>query len=161
MTLIGIISDTHENTPLVVRAIEILRERAPSIVIHCGDIVSPPTVERFAGLPMHFVFGNNDFERSGLKKICRELGFSDIDDTLTITHANKSFFVYHGTSIRTLDDAIASQQYDYVLHGHTHEERNEVIGRTRVINPGALYSAERHTVAFLSPETGAVEFVEV
>ncbi len=161
MTLVGIISDTHENTRLVVRGIEILKQRAPAIVVHCGDIVSPPTVERFVGLPMRFVFGNNDFERSGLKKMCRDLGFAEIDDTLAFTHAEKSFFVYHGTSLRSLNEAIDSQQYDYVLHGHTHEERDEVVGRTRVINPGALYSADRYTIAFLTPETGVVEFVEV
>ena len=161
MTLVGIISDTHENTPLVVRGIEILRKRSPSIVIHCGDIVSPPTVERFAGLPMRFVFGNNDFERSGLKKMCLELGFPEIEDTLAFSHAGKGFFAYHGTSIRVLNEAIDSQQHDYVLHGHTHEQRDELVGKTRVINPGALYAAERHTVAFLAPETGDVEFVDV
>lgn len=161
MTLVGIISDTHENTRLVVRAVEILKQRAPALIVHCGDIVSPTTVERFAGLPMRFVFGNNDFERSGLKKTCRDLGFHQIDDTLSFTHAAKSFFVYHGTSLRTLNEAIDSQQYDYVLHGHTHEQRDELLGRTRVINPGALYSAERYSVAFLVPETGTVEFVEV
>ena len=161
MTLVGIISDTHENTRLVVRSVAILQERSPALVVHCGDIVSPPTVERFAGLPMRFVFGNNDGERSGLAKMCRELGFEEIKDTITFSHAGKSFYVTHGTSFRALNEAIASQQYDYVLHGHTHEERDEVIGKTRVINPGALYSAHRYTVAFLKPESGEVEFVEI
>lgn len=161
MSLVGIISDTHENTRIVVRAIEVLKRRAPTIVVHCGDIVSPPTVERFIDLPMRFVLGNNDLERSGLRKICSDLGFGGIEDSCTFTHAEKSFYVYHGTSLRILNQAIDSQQYDFILHGHTHEERNEVIGKTRVINPGALYSAERYTVAFLKPETGDVEFVEV
>ena len=161
MTLVGIVSDTHEYTRVILRAVATLKERSPALVIHCGDIISPPTVERFTGLPMRFVFGNNDGERSGLKKKCLELGFGDIDDSLTFTHAGKSFFVNHGTSVRVINEAVDSQRYDYVLHGHTHEERDEVVGITRVINPGALYSAGRFTVAFLQPETGRVEFVEI
>ena len=159
--LIGIVSDTHEDVRMIVKAVAIFKSRAPSLVIHCGDIISPPVLERFAGLALKLAFGNNDGERSGLKKKCGELGFSEIADTLTFEVAGKSFFVNHGTSARVIDEAIATQQYDYVLHGHTHIPRNEVIGRTRVINPGALFSADTYTIAFLTPTTGEVEFVEI
>jgi predicted phosphodiesterase len=110
---------------------------------------------------LRLVFGNNDGERSGLKKKCGELGFLEIDDTLTFEHAGKMFFVNHGTSPRVIDEAVATQAYDYVLHGHTHIPRDEVVGGTRIINPGALFSADTYTIAFLEPETGKVEFVEI
>jgi putative phosphoesterase len=158
--LIGIVSDTHEDIRMIVKAVALFKSRAPALVIHCGDIISPPVLERFAGLPLKLVFGNNDGERSGLKKKCAELGFAEIQDTLTFEFAGKRFFVNHGTSSKVVDDAVATQQYDYVLHGHTHEPRNEVVGRTRIVNPGALFSAERLTVAFLEPESGTVEFVD-
>lgn len=160
-TLVGIVSDTHEDVRMIIKAVKVFKERSPSLVIHCGDIISPPILERFAGLPLKLVFGNNDGERSGLKKKCGELDFSQIEDTLTFEHAGKTFFVNHGTSMRVIDEAVAAQRYDYVLHGHTHIPRDEVVGRTRIINPGALFSADRYTIAFLQPETGAVEFVEI
>jgi putative phosphoesterase len=160
-SLIGIVSDTHEDVRMVVKAVALFKARAPGMIIHCGDIISPPVLERFAGLPMRLAFGNNDGERSGLKKKCGELGFHPIDDTLTFEFAGKSFFVNHGTSARVIEEAAASQKYDYVLHGHTHEMRDELVGRTRIINPGALFSADRFTVAFLQPESGAVEFVDI
>lgn len=160
-TLVGIVSDTHEDVRMIIKAVKVFKERSPSLVIHCGDIISPPVLERFAGLPLKLVFGNNDGERSGLTKKCGELGFSQIDDTITFEHAGKKFFVNHGTSARVIDEAVATQQYDYVLHGHTHIPRDEVVGRTRIVNPGALFSADSFTIAFLQPETGAVEFVEL
>jgi putative phosphoesterase len=160
-TLIGIVSDTHEDVRMITKAVALFKARAPAMVIHCGDIISPPVLERFAGLPLRLVFGNNDGERSGLKKKCRELDFAEIDDTLTFEFAGKKFFVNHGTSARIIDEAAATQLYDYVLHGHTHEMRNESVGRTRIINPGALFSAESYSIAFLTPETGEVEFVEI
>ena len=66
MALIGIVSDTHEDVPMIVRAVALFKERAPELVIHCGDIISPPVLERFAGLALRVVYGNNDGERSGL-----------------------------------------------------------------------------------------------
>jgi putative phosphoesterase len=159
--VIGIISDTHEDVRMIRKAIRILKERAPALVVHCGDIISPPVLEHFAGIPVRFVYGNNDGERSGLKKKCSEMGFYGIEDTLSFTHAGRSFFVNHGTRLQTIEEAANSQQYDYVLHGHTHERRNEVRGKTRIINPGALFSADTYSIAFLEPETGSVEFVEI
>jgi putative phosphoesterase len=159
--LIGIVSDTHEDVRMIRRAVKIFKERTPSLVIHCGDIISPPVLEHFAGLPMKLVFGNNDGERSGLKKKCQELGFDEIDDTLTFEFAGKSFFVNHGTRSRVIDEAASTQQYDYVLHGHTHLQRDEMVGRTKIINPGALFSADTYSIAFLTPETGAIDFVEI
>jgi putative phosphoesterase len=159
--LIGIVSDTHEDVRMIRRAVKIFKERSPQLVIHCGDIISPPVLEHFAGLPMKLVFGNNDGERSGLKKTCEELGFDEIDDTLNFEYEGKSFFVNHGTRSRVIDEAVSIQQYDYVLHGHTHLQRDEMVGRTKIINPGALFSADMYSIAFLTPETGAVEFVEI
>jgi len=159
--LVGIVSDTHEDIRMIRKAVQVFHERKPSLVIHCGDIISPPVLEQFAGLPMRLVFGNNDGERSGLKKKCEELGFDGIDDTLTFEFAGKTFFVNHGTRASVIDAAVALQRYDYVLHGHTHLKRDEVQGTTRIINPGALFSAYDYSVAFLTPETGEVEFVEI
>lgn len=158
---IAILSDTHEDVRMMRKAIAVITARAPAHVIHCGDIISPPVLELFRGLPMKFVYGNNDGERSGLRKKCSELGFDQIDDTLSFSLAGKGFFVNHGTRSSIIDDAAASQQYDYVLHGHTHEKRNELIGNTRIINPGALFSADSYSIAFLEVESGQVEFVEI
>jgi len=161
VTTVGILSDTHEDIRMIHKAVRVLRERAPSLVIHCGDIISPPVLEHFAGLPMKLVYGNNDGERSGLNKKCAELGFDTIDDTITFEVCAKRFFVNHGTYPRVIEEAASSQQYDYVLHGHTHEQRNQLVGKTRIINPGALFSADRYSIAFLIPETGNVEFIEI
>jgi putative phosphoesterase len=159
--MIGIISDTHENTSAIDTAVAILQKEAPQLVVHCGDIISPPVLEHFRGLPMRFVYGNNDGERSGLRAKCAELGFGDIDDFLFLNVSGKRIFAYHGTRPAKLEEAIASQQFDFVLTGHTHACRNEVIGKTRVINPGALFAAPKYTFALLDPGNSEVRFVEL
>lgn len=160
-TRIGIISDTHEDVRMIRKAVSCMLTRKPHYVIHCGDIISPPVLELFRELPMRLVFGNNDGERSGLLKKCAELGFEPIADSLTFEVQGKHFFVNHGTRMSTIDDAVASQRFDYVLHGHTHEQRNDTVGKTRIINPGALFSAESFSIAFLELPSGRVEFVDI
>lgn len=159
--VVGIISDTHENEPVMKKAVKIFKEKKPDFVVHCGDIVSPPVLENFRGLKMKFVFGNNDGEKEGLNRKAKEFGFEEISDEKEFEYQGKKFYVYHGTKRDILLTAIESQEYDYVLTGHTHIKRNEVIGKTRVINPGALFRAPRYTIAFLDVPTGDVEFVEV
>ncbi len=159
--MLGIISDTHENTPLINEAVKIFKSRDPELVIHCGDIISPPTLQCFAGLRMRFVFGNNDGERAGLRKRAQALGFGDIDDELEFELDGKRFYANHGTNPKTIHDKVSSQLYDYVLFGHSHIPSDTRQDRTRSINPGALYMASEYTIAFLDPVSDSLEVVKI
>lgn len=158
--MIGIISDTHENEDATKKAIAMFRERKIEFGVHCGDIISPPMLEHFEGLKMKFVLGNNDGEEEGLKDRAKQLGF-DIGKELEFEYVGKRFYVYHGTKRNILDAAIQSNKYDYVLTGHTHIKRDEKIGKTRIINPGALFRTHPYTIAFLDLEKDRLEFVKI
>ena len=47
------------------------------------------------------------------------------------------------------------------MTGHTHIKRDEKIGKTRVINPGALFRIYPYTIALLDVETDRLEFVKI
>ena len=157
--MIGIISDTHENEPAIKKAVEAFKSRNVEFVVHCGDIVSPPTLEHYAGLKMRFVLGYNDGEVLGLNAAAKRLGFEPITEEKEFEHKEKKFYVYHGTSKLRLDAAINSNKYDYVLTGHTHLKRDEKIGKTRVINPGALFRVTPYTIALLDVKNDKLEYV--
>ena len=159
--MIGIISDTHENEEVIKKAAAVFREKNVEFTVHCGDIISPPVLENFHGLRMKLVFGNNDGEKNGLIAKCSELGFDEIKDELEFEYKRKKFYVYHGTKKEKLDAAIKSNKYDYVLTGHTHIKRDERTGKTRVINPGALFRVYPHTIALLDAEKDKLEFVVI
>ena len=159
--MIGIISDTHENVAAIERAVAMLKQSSLTHVLHLGDIISPPVLPHFEGLPMRFIFGNNDGERAGLQAKANELGFGEIGDELELQIEEKRVYAYHGTRPKILKAAIDSQQYDFVLYGHSHERRDEQIGRTRVINPGALFKAPAYTFALLDCRSGELRFIEV
>ena len=110
---------------------------------------------------MKFVFGNNDGERIGLNVKAKELGWDEVIDEKEFEYKGKKFYVYHGTNKEKLDAAIKSNKYDYVLTGHTHIKRDEKIGNTRVINPGALFRIYPYTIALLDVEKDKLEFIEI
>jgi len=159
--MIGIISDTHENESAIKKDVKIFKNKKVEFVVHCGDIISPPMLEHFRGLKMKFVFGNNDGERKGLINKCKESGFEEIRDEREFRYQGKKFYVYHGTDEDKLIAAIKSNKYDYVLTGHTHIKRDERIGKTRVINPGALFRIYPYTIALLNAKSGGLKFVEI
>ena len=161
LTMLCIVSDTHENLPAIRGAVARMKALKPELVVHCGDIISPPVLRFFEGLPLRIALGNNDGERAGLLKMAQSLGFGEPKDELEFELDGKSFYAYHGTSANRLAAAIASQKYDYVLTGHTHALRDERVGRTRVINPGALFLVSRPTFAVLDPVTDRLEIVDV
>jgi len=74
---IGVISDTHDNLPLVEKAVKIFNEKEVEFVLHAGDYVAPFAVKVFKKLRAKFVgvFGNNDGDRILLGKKFDEIGF--------------------------------------------------------------------------------------
>ncbi len=161
MKMIGIISDTHENEEAIKKAVKVFKEKNIEFGVHCGDIISPPMLEYFKDLKMKFVFGNNDGERNGLNNKAKELGFEEVKDEKEFEYKDKKFYVYHGTKLNILEAAIKSNKYDYVLTGHTHIKRDEKTGKTRVINPGALFRIHPYTTALLDVDEDKLEFVEI
>ena len=159
--MIGIVSDTHENEKVAKKAVKIFKEKNVDFVVHCGDIISPPMLEHFKGLNMKFVFGNNDGEKNGLNSKAKEFGFEEITEEKEFEYKGKMFYVYHGTIREELEDAIKSNKYDYILTGHTHLKRDERSGKTRTINPGALFRIHHYTIALLDVDNDKLEFVKV
>jgi len=162
--MIGVITDTHENVPAIEAAVKVLKEKKPGLVVHCGDIISPPVLEHFKGLPMLFVYGNNDGEQQWLAEKMHEHNFQSIEFEHEFEEDSKRFFVCHGHRKGILRLAIESQKYDYILTGHTHVLRDEKIGKTRIINVGCLFKPQGkqnfYSIGFLDPKTDTLELVK-
>jgi predicted phosphodiesterase len=67
----------------------------------------------------------------------------------------------HGDDGPLLRDLERSDAFDYLFYGHTHQAKEHRTGKTRVINPGALYRAAVKTFAILEVATGEMETVVV
>lgn len=155
-------SDTHDRIDRAFRAVEALAGAGAEALIHCGDLTGPDVVHACAsaGLPCHYVFGNNDFDRRGLRAAMDATGGVCLGDGDVVELAGRRIAVAHGDDARVFRHLLASRP-DYLLFGHTHVPLDERDGPTRQINPGALHRARLWTVAVLDTESDMVSFVTV
>jgi len=160
--MIGIISDTHDNTQNVQKAVQIFKKNKVDFVIHCGDLCAPITLKYFEGLIVHFVRGNVDGAVENIKRILQAMNGFYYDNILDMEYKGKRIAALHYNET-ILKQMIDSQKYDYIFHGHTHKIRDEKIGRTRIINPGTQYMAhkENHFIVLLDVEKDKAEFVKI
>jgi putative phosphoesterase len=159
--LVGIVSDTHSRYATASRALAELRGRRVNTVLHCGDIEDPQTVALFRGLTSHFVLGNCDHDRGALREAVAAVGGTLHEPFGHLELAGRTLAFLHGDDKRLLHDVEHSGAFDYLFYGHTHEAKEHVTGRTRVINPGALHRARPKTFLVLDLGTGATETVHV
>jgi len=163
-SLIGLISDTHDNVEAVRKAVEIFNQRKVSLVLHAGDYVAPFTARFYRELeaPLKGVFGNVDGDRELLKKRFSEVGGEILGDFAVVEAGSLKIALLHGVDERIVEALMLSGKYRVVVRGHTHKAETRKIGETLMVNPGEAcgYLSGKRTIALLNPETLNVEFVE-
>ena len=146
---------------MVRRALALFDEHGVECVIHCGDVCGVEVFDELVGRPCHFVWGNMDDHDSGLDAYLKTVGLNPpAEIPLRFAIERKRFAVFHGHESAAREMDILAD-VDYVLHGHTHQCRDERVGRVRIINPGALFRAATKTVAILDLATDELTFHEV
>jgi putative phosphoesterase len=157
---IAILSDTHSRTATVERALALIQPYDVELILHCGDIEDPDVVPLFPPTT-HFVYGNCDHDRAGIRQAIEKLGATLHEPFGHLELAGKSIAFLHGDDSYLMRDLIKAEAFDFLFHGHTHVPRDELIGSTRVINPGALHRARPKTLLILDVPTGATTTLSV
>jgi len=78
-----------------------------------------------------------------------------------LTFAGKRLALLHGHDGALFHKLAHSGDYAYLIHGHTHVRRDERLGNSRIINPGALHRAKSKSVALLDVATDELRFLEL
>ena len=159
---LGILSDTHDQVGRTAGAVAMLAAEGAEELVHCGDLTGPEVVHACAGagLPCHYVYGNNDFDLDGIERAIAATGGSLLGWSGLIERDGRRIAVTHGHLTSEFRRLVALAP-DYLLFGHTHQRLNERDGPTRQINPGALHRARGWTVALLDVTRDEVTFRQV
>ena len=154
---IGIMSDSHDNLPAVVKAVSVFNDAEVEMVIHAGDLVAPFVAKPLEMLNAKFisVFGNNDGERFGLHRVL-DGRIHQAPHVIEVMH--KKVLILHEPY--NLDALIKSDVYDVIIYGHTHKADIRT-GRTIVINPGETggWLHGNRSVAIWDVLSGEVELI--
>jgi len=160
-TIVGIISDTHDNRPSIIKAVDIFNKAGCSLIVHAGDYVAPFTIREFEKLEGKFlgVFGNNDGEKKGLSEEFSRIG-SLHEPPYEFTHFDKRFVVMHEPDY--LDKYISDGDLDVIIYGHLHKIDIRD-GKPLVINPGECCSwlTGRSTVVLLDISNMDVKLIDL
>lgn len=163
--IVGTISDTHDNLPMIRRAVDQLNRAKVSLVLHAGDIISPFVPRSFSDLkaPMIAIYGNNDAEKEILRKRFAEIG-KEVRRTFAEVEADgMRVALTHGDELDLLNSLIGSQYYHLIVCGHTHEARSYVSGGTLTVNPREVcgYLSGQSTIAIVNTESRQVEILRL
>lgn len=156
---IGIVSDSHGRSAVLRRALQTLVDHGAELLVHCGDVGNPDCLAALAewNLPAYAVAGNTDSHLDVLMDEARMLGVEFAPELLNVPLGDGSALaVMHGNHAGLMMQCCACGHYRYVCHGHTHRTRDEYVGATHVINPGALYNTNCPTVALLDTASDEV-----
>lgn len=153
---LGIVSDSHGHVDLTRPAVRMLESLEVERVLHCGDIGSAEVVEQFAQWPTDFVFGNCDYNHADLSAAIEAAGQTCHGVFGEIEIDGKRIALLHSDDHRKFQEVTQSGEWDLVCYGHTHVAKIEHLGKTLVINPGAIYRANPHSIAIVElPELTA------
>ena len=146
---LGIVSDSHGHVELTRPAIRMLESLEVERVLHCGDIGSVEVVEMFAQWPTDFVFGNCDYNHANLSTAITAGGMKCHDLFGELEIEGCKIGLLHSHQRHQFDEVTTSGEYDLVCYGHTHVAKIQHIGSTLVVNPGAIYRANPHSIAIV------------
>jgi len=160
---LGIISDTHDDLQVLERALDILRAEEIDRLLHCGDLCGPAVVEALSGFDTWIARGNMD-RHAELEPTVREMiGAGRLANRHRLTLEGHAAVLVHGHRENELRQLIDAGEVAYVFHGHTHRRRDQRIGPTRVINPGALGGMrwQQRSFCILDLAAGEATFIRV
>ena len=157
---VGLLSDSHGRAERTERAVDALLAAGADMLVHAGDIETEQVLDCLAGHSAHIVWGNCDWDQAGLGRYAKDIGISVHGDAGEVEADGVRIAFTHGHLTAALRAAMASGAA-YLVHGHTHERRDERVDGVRIINPGALHRAHPFTVALLTPRTGDLKTIEV
>jgi len=166
--VIGLLSDSHGDAVMTREAARMLLERGAETLLHLGDVCGDRVLDELAGLrapggapiECRVVFGNMDHDERSMSQYAQTLGVRIDHPVGRYTIAGRTAAAHHGHDPTQELKAIRAG-LDYFFHGHTHRKRDEQVGRTRLINPGALHRASTYSVALLDCASDELTFLEV
>jgi hypothetical protein len=159
-------ADTHDNLPMIDKAVKMFNEKNVELVLHTGDYVSPFVIPHFKDLNAKLigVFGNNDGDHEFLKKRFSENKRLEIRGSFaTINVDNLKIALLHGNETELLKSLIENGGFDVVVHAHTHKAEIYRKGKTLVVNPGEVcgYLSGKATVAVLDSAKREARLIEL
>ncbi|MDR3575888.1 MAG: metallophosphoesterase family protein [Anaerolineaceae bacterium] len=159
---IGILSDTHNNSENLQAALQIFKQKSIRILFHCGDVTRVEIAPLLAEFRVIYLAGNGDVLWGEIRQSLLQMNSESFGGLVYRGEIDGvKIAASHGHMEGAVDGLAGSGEYDYVFCGHSHRHKDVQVGKTRIINPGALggLKAEPRSICILELSSGLAEFV--
>ena len=160
---IGLLSDTHNDRSATEWALAHLRSEGITVLLHAGDVTTAGTLRLFEGFDIWIARGNMDHD-PGLGATAQAMfGCGHLRALHRLAFGGASIALAHNGDAIEVRGLIHSGAEDYVILGHSHRRHDQRLGKTRVINPGALGNPRwsRPSFAILDVCRGELSSIEL
>lgn len=171
-----VIADLHDNIVRLKHVLGFAPQIGVDAIFVCGDWGRAlETIDVFhtvktgsdnKTVKVYGVLGNADINPETKIKM-QKLKFKIADDFLDIKLGNRRIGLSHyPTSSLTpggkaLKKAAESQKYDILFYGHTHRKTETKLGRTLIVNPGAVHRTLSPSIVIYDTVQNKAEFVHI
>lgn len=156
--IVGVMSDSHDNLPMIRTGLKRLEAEGAETLLHAGDFISPFAVRALMEFPHRVVgiFGNNDGEKRGISRIWAEVS----DPPRVLRLGNRNVVMVHDRA-ELAPQGLA--EADILIHGHTHEPELEQEDAVLCVNPGecGAWLSGVSTVAVIDTERMDARIIEL
>ena len=162
---ICLLSDSHDQIPLLDAAVGEARAAGAEAVLHCGDVVAPSTLNCLAkhGLPIHVIHGNNTGDLYTLGRLAARpetvIRYHGMDAGIRLG-GRRIFLVHYPHYARAM---AATGDWDIVCCGHSHKVAQEALpnlkgGTTLLLNPGTVGGVGQAPATYMLGELETLRF---
>lgn len=162
---ICLLSDSHDQIPLLDAAVGEARAAGAEAVLHCGDVVAPSTLNCLGkhGLPIHVIHGNNTGDLYTLGRLAARpetvIRYHGMDAGIRLG-GRRIFLVHYPHYARAM---AATGDWDIVCCGHSHKVAQEALpnlkgGTTLLLNPGTVGGVGQAPATYMLGELDTLRF---
>lgn len=136
---VGVVADSYDNRDGLKLLLDRFLVGGARWLFHCGGLGSAGLVDLLKPWQVYIVAGERERERQAIEAALQKARLQSLLPTqLTATIEGVRIGLCRGDDMALVNRWAKSGEFDYIFYGHSLRRRDEMRGRTRVINPGAL-----------------------
>ena len=136
---VGVVADTYDNREGLRQLLDRFLVGGARWLFHCGGLGSANLVDLLKPWQVYIVAGEKERERQAIETALQKARLqASLPASLATTVEGFRIGLCRGDDMASVNRWAKSGEFAYIFYGHTLRRSDSYIGKTRVINPGAL-----------------------
>ena len=136
---VGVVADTLDNRDGFKLLLDHFLVGGARWLFHCGGLGSPALVDLLKPWQVYIVAGEKERNRMAIEAALQKARLqSFLPSSMTTTVEGIRVGICRGDDMNLVNRWAKSGEFDYIFYGFTLRRSDSYLGKTRVINPGAL-----------------------